>query len=274
MHGGTDADQTEISAYQVFCLLALDRKDEASRVITAIVATDPFYQPPDTMASPRIRGVFREARRAALPGVAQREYASARAAFDRKDPAAAALFERLLMLLGDPDVDPVATADLRLLAEGFRDLSRAMSAPVPSQAPPMQTVTSADPRTASGLKPETGGPSPPAAVTPSLSTAVTTGIAREGDAGVTPPIPVSQTLPRWIPPSGSPVRQQQFEGVLEVIIDQRGVVTTATLLSSVHPQYDEELLKLARTWTFKPATRDGKPTAFLKVMQIRLRPAS
>ena len=45
---------------------------------------------------------------------------------DITDPGAAAMFERLLMLLDDPDVKKLpALADLRTVAEGFRDLSRA-----------------------------------------------------------------------------------------------------------------------------------------------------
>ena len=103
MSPATQSDRTEIGTYEVFCLLALGLTDDANRAIAAVVATDPFYQPAESVASPRVRAVFKEARRDALPSVAQREYTVAKAAFDRKDPGSTALFERLLRLLDDPD---------------------------------------------------------------------------------------------------------------------------------------------------------------------------
>lgn len=274
LRGDTQAQKTEIAAYQVFCLIALGRTDEATRAIEAIVAADPFYQPADTIASPRIRSVFRDTRRAALPAVAQREYATAKAAFDRKDPGSTALFERVLTLLRDPDLNTPAAADLRVLADGFRELSRAFSAPKPVDAQPAQSAVAA------AAPPSAPSTPPPAAPQPSpqpgLASAAAAAAplpAREGDPGVTPPVALSQALPPWVPSRGLE-RQQQFEGVLLVLIDERGVVTDATLRTRIHPQYDEELLKLARTWKFKPALKDGKPTPYLKVVQIRLRPSS
>src|SRR3954469_14278559 len=129
LHGTASPELTEIGTYKVFCLLALGRTDDAVRAINEVVAVDPFYQPAESMASPRVRAVFRDARRASLPTVVQRDYASAKAAFDRNDPAATDLFERVLRLLSDPDATGPAAADLRVLAEGFRDLSRSFTAP-------------------------------------------------------------------------------------------------------------------------------------------------
>ena len=42
-------------------------------------------------------------------------------------------------------------------------------------------------------------------------------------------------------------------------IDERGAVVDATLVTRIHPSYDNQLLKMARTWKFKPATRNGVP---------------
>jgi TonB family protein len=333
------SEATEAGTYKVLCLLALGRTPEATREIEAIVATDPFYQPPDTMASPRVRDVFRQARLKVLPGVAQREYAAAKAAFDRRDPAAATMFERVLALLDEPGLlySPTA-ADLRLLAAGFRDLSREFSAskrpdtaaptstaqaPVepaatpPSAAAPATSVQPAAPSPASVLPasaptaaappadaaastatpaapavsgasradtpaeaaskpaaPESTASPTPTAPAPrrSASTAAVEAPAHEGDPGVTPPVAIEQPMPRWIPPAGSTARRQQFEGVLELLIDARGAVANATLRTGVHPEFDQELLTVARTWKFKPAMRGGVPTPYVKYLQVRLSP--
>src|SRR5690349_15353284 len=40
----TSANATEVNEYKVFCLLALDRNDEARQAITALVTANPSYQ--------------------------------------------------------------------------------------------------------------------------------------------------------------------------------------------------------------------------------------
>lgn len=311
----SDAEATEAGTYKVLCLLALGRSIEATREIESIVATDPFYQLPDTMASPRVRDVFRQTRLKALPAVAQREYTEAKAAFDRRDPEAARMFERVLALLDEPGLlySPTA-ADLRLLAAGFRDLSREFAAqkprtvPVsptpqpatqaaaaqPTAVPPAETRPAAPAPTDPALppraapvasavsEPDSPAPQSPAPTEePASSSAAGTSKARtprtdapahEGDPGVTPPVPILQPMPRWIPPTGSTARREQFEGILELLIDARGSVAHAVLRTPVHPEFDNELLKVARTWTFKPATRAGVPTPYVKFLQVRLSP--
>lgn len=313
----SDGEATEAGTYKVLCLLALGRSLEATREIESLVATDPFYQLPDTMASPRVRDVFRQTRLKALPAVAQREYTEAKAAFDRRDPEAAKMFERVLALLDEPGLlySPTA-ADLRLLAAGFRDLSRefaaqkAQAAPasppspqaaaqaaatrptdVPSAetrpaAPPADAAAATAPRaapaasatpapnpTAPQSTASTEEPAPPSTAGGSNArTARADAPAHEGDPGVTPPVPIAQPMPRWIPPTGSTARREQFEGVLELLIDARGSVAHAVLRMPVHPGFDDELLKVARTWTFKPAMRAGVPTPYVKFLQVRLSP--
>ncbi len=126
--GSVEEVGIEVSLYRMFCLLVLDRKDEADLVIDEMVTADPFYVPATDKTSPRIRGIFEEGRRAVLPRVAWRMYATARAAFGEKEEGTAAQFERLVALLDDPVLaaDP-AFADLRILAAGFRDLASASS---------------------------------------------------------------------------------------------------------------------------------------------------
>jgi hypothetical protein len=120
----TTRERSEISAYEAMCLIALGRTAESARRIADIVSTDPLYTLPPTLGSPGMREMFTEVRRAALPGVASREYAAAKAAFDREDPKTTMLFERLLAILDDPDLDMQEKSELRDVAVGFRDLSR------------------------------------------------------------------------------------------------------------------------------------------------------
>ena len=138
--GSSWPEAMEVSEYRMFCLLALDRRKEAEEAIELIIKVNPFYQPSDTQASPRIVAVFQDVRRSLLPAVLQRFYADAKAAYGRKDPDASAQFDRVLALLAELDASrSPALADLHAAATGFRDLSKANDAliatPVASPAP-------------------------------------------------------------------------------------------------------------------------------------------
>ncbi len=251
----------EAEQYRVFCLLALERSEDARTAIGEIVAADPTYRPSETQTSPRIRAIFQETRKALLPGLVQRRYADAKAAFERKDPNALVEFEQLLTLLDDPDIKTIAQlADLRTVVSGFRDLSKAMaSVPPPVAARPIEAVRPVQ-REDVRTSPAAAAVDPVAAPLP------------DGALGFTPPVVISQPLPRWAPPS-TVDRRAGFKGTIEVAIDENGTVTSATVQQSVHPLYDEKLLAMARTWKYKPALRNGVPTSSLKVVEIQLQPA-
>ena len=124
-----------IEQYRSLCLLALGRGAEAEAAIAVVVASDPMYQPTETEASPRVRTAFSEVRQRQLPDIARTRYASAKAAFDRKDyPAAEQQFRELLRLIDDPDMGG-RLGDLRMLVTGFVDLSAAAAAPPPEPKP-------------------------------------------------------------------------------------------------------------------------------------------
>ena len=74
-----------IEQYRSLCLLALGRSAEAEAAIAAVVNADPMYLPTETEASPRVRSAFSEVRQRQLPEIARSRYASAKAAFDRKE---------------------------------------------------------------------------------------------------------------------------------------------------------------------------------------------
>ena len=123
-----------MAGYQVLCLLALGRTDDAQKRIEALVKADPLYRPSEAIMSPRMRARFDAVRRELLPAIVQQTYDKAKAAFDRKEPPVAlAEFDRVIALLEEPGLAEVQNmADLRRLAIGFRDLSKAAVADVPA----------------------------------------------------------------------------------------------------------------------------------------------
>ena len=62
-------------------------------------------------------------------------------------------------------------------------------------------------------------------------------------------------------------------GSLALVIDERGNVESVTLLTSLQPEYNAVLLKAAREWKFRPATKGGLPVRYRKVVGIRLNPS-
>jgi hypothetical protein len=204
--------------------------------------------------SPRLVTVFRDVRKQLLPRIVQQSYAEAKVAFDRKELEAAAIgFDRVLLLLNDPDLPASSgTTDLRMLATGFRDLSRVAPPPPPPKAAalPPSIPPSGKPAEAPG-PPRTYGPN---------------------DADVTPPVVVSQQLPPWRPSKLAATRRD-YQGAVALVIDESGNVESVALLTSLQPEYNPVLLKAAREWKFRPATKDGRPVRYRKVVGIRLSPS-
>jgi TonB family protein len=85
------------------------------------------------------------------------------------------------------------------------------------------------------------------------------------DAGVTPPAPLRQDLPRVPPAINSQTRDR---GLLELTIDEQGRVTGITIRRSVHPMYDSQLMLAARDWRYKPAMAGSVPVKFRKLIEI------
>jgi hypothetical protein len=254
-----------IQQYRVFCLLALGRSAEAERAIEAIVSTDPQYRPSDSDASPRIRSAFSDVRRRMLPTIIQQRYSQAKTAFDSKDFGAAAEgFKQVVDLLSDPDTRAAATqpplSDLRTLATGFRDLSVSAAAPPPSPA----LVASVIPAVSPPLPPAPGAPAPTANRTPQPALRV---YASE-DRNVVPPTVVRQEVPAFPAKTIRPLT-----GALAVIVDENGAVESASMLGQLNPAYDRMILDIAKTWKYKPATIDGVPVKFRRIVQINVTPS-
>jgi hypothetical protein len=252
-------ETTSITEYRVYCLLALDRRDEARKDIEGILHDNPQYLPSDDQASPRIQSVFRDVRRQALPKIVLERYAIAKASFERKDPQAGPQFDSVLTLLDDPDVQATpALSDLRTIVTAFRDLTKAMAAQ--TAAP-----TIARPLVAGG----SNSPAPTPAVDPQPSDSPR--IYTSADPDVAPPIARTQRIPPWIPTARA-IAAQEFHGTLELLIDETGAVMSSTMRASAHPTYNQLLLRATREWTFTPARRQGVPVRYLKIVDIHLKP--
>ncbi|HEX5069283.1 MAG TPA: energy transducer TonB [Vicinamibacterales bacterium] len=225
------AASTEAAAYQVYCLFALARYDDARAVVDRLVRADPMFHPPAGQVAPRVRAFFDSARKPVLIEVARQSFAAGRSAFKAKDmTAAAAGFDRVLTLLGEIGAEP-SLADFRTVTEAFRDLARLAAAPASKPDGRPQTASAAAPNTIA-------------------------------------PVRVSVPLPEWRPTIFE--LNRTFTGQVELVIDEEGKVLTASMLTGVHPRYDPILLEAAKDWIFKPATRNGVAIPYRYVMTVQV----
>ena len=82
---------------------------------------------------------------------------------------------------------------------------------------------------------------------------------------IVPPTAISQVLP--------PIQlrdRREWDGEVEVVINETGKVVSARMTKSIHPLYDAEVLRTARNWTYKPGTRDGAPAQMVKLVNIHI----
>jgi protein TonB len=267
LRGKTAATElTEASLYEVFCLVALGRSDEAKQAIATIVKADPEYRLTDAEASPRVRTMFDAVRKPLLVGIVREAYTRGRDAFDRKDlPEAVKEFDRVIALVGELEPSgEQGVRDMRTLASGFRDLAR--SVPAPPAVPSAPAVTAVEP----AAKPAEPMPAPPVAAAPPPARIDSPETFGSDDAGVRPPVAISQGLPPWRPET-SVEKKQEFRGTIDLVIDEQGRVLSAAVVRSIHERFDAQLLDAARRWTYKPATKDGKPVRYRHTVVVNLR---
>lgn len=244
----TTADKVQLEQYRALCLIALGRTAEAERAVVSLVDIDPTYVPPSTVASPRVLAIMADIRRRELPGVVRRVMDTGRAAFEAKNVAAAQRqFDLLLKLLDDPAMEGRPERDdLRSLAKGFSALLTAPpAAPTRPAAPP---------------EPATGTAKPTTPATPTTAT-------------FTPAVVIQETLPVWTPPNPT-IARNEYSGAVKVRIGADGRVKGATIDQPSHPAYDAVLLRVARTWLYKPALQNGVAIESERVIAVRLRPRS
>lgn len=244
-----------IELYRALCMVATGKEADAKSVIEGLVSRDPLYRPSNDLP-PRVRSTYSEARKRMLPMAAQSAYQEAKAAFDFKDYSAAQRgFALVLAVLDDPDVQPQATrsplADIRTLATGFHELSAKAAAP---PEPVARALPSAP------VAPEL----PP---TPAPRTVAMKKIYSASDTNVVPPIALHQQIPAY----PGQIRVPQT-GVIEVLIDTKGGVESASMVSPINPHYDRLAVGAARLWQYQPAKVDGVPVKFVKRIQVNLVP--
>jgi TonB family protein len=237
-----DGQRRSIRQYRVFCLLALGRVEEADRAIESIVMVDPFFGPSPDEVSPHVRDVFVGVRRRLLPLIVRRDYAAARTAFDRQNFEAAAVgFKRVLDLLGDAELAAVAAEpplpDFGTLSAGFYALS--LTTP---DAPPAEPVA------------ETA---PPA----------TRPVYDVTDDAVVAPVTIVQVFPSY--QRGA---LEGRSGVLEIVIDEDGLVESAVMRATISAAYDRRVIEATTEWRYEPATRGGVPVKFVKRIEITAGP--
>jgi TonB family protein len=252
-------DANQIHQYRALCFLALGRTGDAERSLLALVARSPLYRLDEAQVSPRLVGMFRDIRRRTLADAALERYTKAKGAYERKEyDTASGLFREVVAIVADPDASGEAAtlADVKQLAEGFLVLSAAAlkaaeAPPPPPELPPATPPPSTD---------IAQGPVPPA-------------IYAAENPDVVAPVDIERPVPRWTPVAGQ-LANVPRRGVLEVVIDETGSVESARLHRPIFPTYDNLLLDAAQKWRFKPATRNGTPVKYRKVLEIVLQPAS
>jgi protein TonB len=153
----------------------------------------------------------------------------------------------VLVLLDDPDMGGKLT-DLRTLANGFLDLAVAAT-------PPPEPPKPAAP------------PAPEPAAAPAVPQPDPNRIYTMNDTDVVPPVIIRQDLPRLTPIMKPQARDR---GIVEVVIDELGRVIQIAVRQSVQPMYDAELLTRGREWRYQPATLNGKPVRYRKMIQLNI----
>jgi tetratricopeptide (TPR) repeat protein len=248
------ADNTElVEQYRALCLLGLGRTADAEQALERIVMHHPLYVVPAADVSPRLVTLFHDVRRRSLPGAARQMYVRAKASYDSKDhEAAAGQFKDVLALVNDPDAASQGQllAELKQLAEGFLALSEAAVAAAAAPPPP--------------LAPLAPPPVAEVAKAPSVPRVYTT-----ADSDVVAPQAITRAMPGWRPPSLL-VAQQSFRGVLEVIVNEQGIVEWAGMSKPSFPSYDGDLIPATKSWRFRPATKDGEPVKYRLAVEVLL----
>ena len=236
------ADVRAVEQVRSLCLLALGRASEAEEAIATVISVDPFFQPGEADAAPRVRAAFQDVRRRMLPDIVTERYAVAKASYERKEYAAASdQFTQVIALIQDADMQG-RLADMRTLAVGFLDLSSAAL------------------KAAEAAK-------PPEPVTPPTPTPVAARIYSVDDPDIVSPTTIRQNVPK-VPMAI--LMQARDKGIIEIVIDELGRVESAAIRLSVHPAYDSMLLATAADWKYRPATINGQPVKFRKRIQITI----
>ena len=159
-----------VDTYRALCFLGLGRVSDAEQALALIVKRTPLLVLSDADYSPRIVALFRDVRKNALPGAAQRLYSSARTDYENKKYVAATEgFKQVLQVIAavDPEAQTGTLADIKELASGFLTLAEAKATPEAALRAPAAVSTAAPaPLTAPAPTATRPAATTPAATTP------------------------------------------------------------------------------------------------------------
>jgi hypothetical protein len=253
----------QVDEYRAFCLYALGRTGEAESVAESIIRREPLMTLDAADASPRLEMMFSNVRKRLLPALIRDRFRTARSALDQKDLSAAEpqLVEARLMI-AEADklgVKDDGLADLTVLVDGFLQLVRSTAEHQPAPQP------------AVGIPPDTAGlaarqrveplpPGPSAVDSPRVYTV--------DDAGVTPPVVLSQRMPSMTPELMRVVKATNSSAILDVVIDEKGDVMDAIVRKSLNTSFDNLMAGAARRWKYRPAVKDGVAVRYTKTIVL------
>ncbi len=292
-----DGASYELHYYRALCLLALGRTEDAERAMAATVEANPAFSPSAGDMSPRIQALFGDVRERLLPQIARKRLTEARSVSRDGDPGRALIaIDAALTLLNDPKLASRADLDdLRLAAGTMRELTNAQvvaaaqaalatAAASAAPAPPVPTAMSpgaapaaapaGSPATTAAASPAARPPSNPAptATPPAASQAAAPPATAAASTGsvpiVVPPVALKQDMPRWNP--NDAMARDASGGSILVQIDATGRVSSAAMVRPVHPQFDVLMIEAAKTWRYRPATRNGQPIPWESVVAIKV----
>ena len=284
----TDAsEKVEGQQYQVFCLIALDRMPEAEKVVQEILDTDPLYAPNKDEASPRVVQLFDTIRTKAAPALAKDLFADGKAALERKErDAAVQKFELLLKVIErSGERDNTLLNELKLLADGYVDLARAIPAAKPAAPPAAPANPAASNGTGAPSAVPTNGNGAPANGAPANGNGDHAGGAPNGGsapsnasqaggttvlpAGFVAAVPLTERFPPYDPKFIG--RGADYKGTIRLQITADGRVEKADIVQSIHQFYDRRLLDAAMQWRYRPATLKGVPIASERTVIVQLK---
>jgi len=88
------------------------------------------------------------------------------------------------------------------------------------------------------------------------------------DTTVAAPVVVKQDIPSI---AASLMALSRTRGLLDIVIDEQGRVMAMTMRSQIHPSYDALILTAARDWKYKPATFNGQPVRYRRLISINVK---
>jgi TonB family protein len=130
-----------------------------------------------------------------------------------------------------------------MLASGFRELSISSAPP-----PPLPARAAEIP-----------------AAPPMMAAPVAAKVYEADEPGVVPPVAVRQEIPPF-----RGIITRPLSGLLEVVINEQGLVESAIMRGHTTSPYDNAVLSAVTAWKYQPATVDGTPVKFRKRVGIRI----